>query len=312
MKNRASSAFVKAVMLLLVLIILTTGCLSGPGVSQTSVGSTTTVGQTTSSVEGQPSFPFPTPTFAAPVFDRGHYLFEPVTPDELDRYLTDLVREGFILQRDEYRCYLQKDNVFIEISNNTKAYRKLSLRYYEGMANTRPGTLDPAQAQAIIGGEPLSLMEVYVPDLFEKTDAQLFYAMPQALADGNPLRRYIVRKKQAFLLDTIYDDYEVFDIDHDGRTELLVLTPGPTSGLSSIGIEVVSFSGGAIRCQYTQWIGLFEYYKVALQSDGKATYLYAAEYDGTQLIPKIPLFQLTIRNHELAFIDLRESDSSTG
>jgi hypothetical protein len=309
MKDQNRSAFVYSAILALALVILATGCRSEPGVFPTSNGSATTVSQAPSTAEGQLSFPFSTVGLPPPVFDRGQYLFTPVTPDELDRYLARLVGEGFLLQRDEYRCYLQKDNVFIKISNNTQALGKLSLVYYEGLAETRPGTLSPAQAQAAIGGDPLSIMEVYVPDLFEKTGAQLFYAMPQTLGYGNPPSRYLVRDKQVFLLDTIFNDYQVFDIDRDGHAELLVLRPGPTSGMFSIGIEVVGFSGGAIRSRYKQWL-MLDYYHVVLHVDGKMAALYAAEYEGTQLIPKTPLFQLVVKNHELTFIDLRKSDSS--
>ena len=311
----------RSILMAVFLLMGLSGCRADPVPGQTTTGQATqatpTVTSAASSVPsvGEPStaattisgavaFPFPTPDFAPVVFDRGRYLYPDVTPAELDDYLSLLHSHGFSMQKYEYCCYLQKNNVFIEITDNTKATGTASLVYFLGLPETRPGTLSPTQAQVIIGEDSLSIMEMMVPDLYEKTGAQLFYTMSRETLENNQLRQYLILNDQAFLLETLFQAYQVFDIDEDGHAELLAIIPGRTSGLFSFGIEVVGFDGGHIYIQDRQYAYPLDFSFLVLQADADAAYVFAAVYKGAQLSPTTALYRLTYSEGTLVFVPL--------
>jgi hypothetical protein len=300
--------------LVLTLLIGIAGCQTDheTGLTTTAITASTTSGgsetaATTTATSGEITFPFPAPDFAEAIFDRGQYRFLNTTAAELDNYLNQLVSAGFNLQRYAYRSYLQKENVFLEIADNTKGKGEISLVYYMGMSATRPGTLSPAQAQAIIGEEQLSVMEMPVPDLYEKTGAQLFYVVPRSQDENsNQLRKYLVRGSQAFLLETPDQAYQVFDIDRDGQAELLMIIAGRTSGLFTFGVEAVGLDHGTIMQKYKEYSRPVDFSPLLLRADNDSVYVYAAEYVGTVLQPTVARYRLEVsQGGGLAIIDIR-------
>lgn len=72
-------------------------------------------------------------------------------------------------------------------------------------------------------------------DLFEQTGAQQFLALFPVADDNIISRRYymeaFIAAPQGVMLISMYSDLFFSDLDSDGRTEILQLVPGPTSGV---------------------------------------------------------------------------------
>lgn len=291
------------VLLMIILILLSTTLSS---CKKSDYIETNTSSET--NIESSMEFPFLTPDFKNYKSQDGYYTYNNVTQEELSVYVNDLVLDGFNMQKSEYRYHLQKDNIFINIVNNTKSYEYFVLNYIQGISETRKDTLNCSEAKKIIGKDAIDIIEIYVPDLYEKTGSQLFYAYSKKPYSENSYSsfskiKYIVKNNQAYELgDDMHDEYIVCDIDMDGRYELLYFTHGFTSGLFSFGLNALGFDNeiNLKYCNYftTEFINL----KFNKLSDTDV-YIYSGEYNNNEITPSEMKYRISIFDGKLILTD---------
>lgn len=173
------------------------------------------------------------------------------SPQQLQDYVSRLTRDGFTLERDGNEYHLRKKNIDLRIRDNTTESYACEIDTFTGLETTRPGTLTCEQAAKILDCDADSLMELYVPDLTEKTGAQIFCRTIQGFAAGDyhPVP-YLIKDGKTFPVESMGNEYAVCDIDHDGKPELLYLEGGPTSGVFSFIVSALGFENGAVKLKY--------------------------------------------------------------
>ncbi len=250
------------------------------------------------------SFPFSKPDFKDVEFQSGQYNYKNVTQQELEDYINVLVSEGFHLYKEEYEYYLQKNNIFLRITNNTKSYQSLHLEYIEGMPQTIKGALNCNLAKNIIGNDDIDIMEIYVPNLYEYMGAKLFYTVSKNNGKNFWPNKYIITKNQSFPISTVYNEFNVCDIDKDGSYELLYLFQGPTSGIFSFGIGALSINNNVVTTKFNnvflpvKWDDL-----MFNQLSNSETSIYSAEYINELRMPKAKLYSISVSNENLVLKD---------
>jgi hypothetical protein len=173
------------------------------------------------------------------------------------------------------------------------------------MPEARPGTLSREQARSIISDD-MSIMEFYVPDLYEKTGAQLFYVLPHKNSGTYYPLKYVVLNQKAFpLKETPFDEYVVGDVDQDGQYELLYLVPGVTSGLRTYGIVALGFDQDKIQTKYE---GRFNMEEIITFKRLSATdvYLYSAGFAGNRLVPLAELSKIGVEEGKLVLVTVKK------
>ncbi|HBL84398.1 MAG: hypothetical protein A2Y17_04775 [Clostridiales bacterium GWF2_38_85] len=198
------------------------------------------------------AFPFTEPEFDLERHEYDYYEYSNVTSDELAEYIDTLKNEGFECQKGEYTYFLYKDNVIIRITDNTSDYKYFTLSFYIGIETAREGSLTAEQANDIIGIDDNHLIEYYILDLYEKTDAQLFYVLSRDTETNLWPQKYLVTSKEAIDLTRSFDKFICGNIDDDPEYELISLDYGPTSGLFTFGVSAYDVDNGEINLEYSR------------------------------------------------------------
>lgn len=230
-----------------------------------------------------------------------HILYNNVEPDQLKEYVNRLVAAGFILEQTKREIYLSKNNIFLHIYDDT-VRRQCLIYTIVGMQRSEPAALTCAQAKEIIGNDAIAVLERNVPELYERTGAQLFYAVSkdQNSKEFWPLQ-YIVKGNNAVELQTEYKEYMVCDIDSDGQTEMLYIKPGVSKGDFGFNISAIGFSGDSVYVKYNTTFWPVKYCDLAFQKgEDNDIYLVTNEYsfDGTRSSDSI-WHKLRIKNGEI-------------
>jgi hypothetical protein len=199
--------------------------------------------------------------------------YKNVTKERLISYVDLLVSDGFTqtkLEESPYidnstGYYLKKDNLYIYIW--VKSYKEslqntgtsCYISYTKGSSSVRSNAISCDEAKTLIGINNKIVIEIYVPDLYEKMQAQLFITTKDCMY-------YIIRNKKVYHFTSSsfnpadgnlswshsnIDNYIVCDINKDNVYELLYETMGTTSGIYSERIAAVNFTNDKPIIKYS-------------------------------------------------------------
>lgn len=182
--------------------------------------------------------------------------FTDVTPEMMNAYIEKLRGEGFELVGGKWAKMLYRDDVWIEISDNTEACESASVSVT--VRSSSPGlTADEAAAAVGAGGmskAPCALIDISPEGLFVDTGFGIFKALfdePPYEGVLDPLftvKTFMIGGGKAFDASGLIDAVPA-DIDGDGAVEAIVLEYGPTSGLCSISLRVFGSENGDVVCE---------------------------------------------------------------
>lgn len=204
--------------------------------------------------------------------------YKNVTEEKLGNYIKALILNGFDIIYSETKSnqniyLLKKNNTYITLKRDEK--NTLNFKYIEGITETRMNTKNCAEAKAIIGKEDINIIEIYIPDLYEKMNTQLFYVIRENnLFDyyNYPTKYLIIgNKAYSFSENPSYasyyesdnlpisysyqpNEYIVCDIDNDLNYELLFTTFGCTSGVRSDRLISCTITDGKIVSKLSESI----------------------------------------------------------
>jgi hypothetical protein len=164
-------------------------------------------------------FPFRKPDFEVDESKKSHVsfyncsvIYKNVTQEMFDKYIKQLISDGFNTINKEISNYqLNKDAIYIFISYKPKtdlADSSCSVSYIQGLAETRNNSLSCSEAKMLIGISYLDIIEIYVPDLLEKMNAQIF------LVKGTSDYPYF---DKFFIKDKIVYPFTAFDGNSSSR-----------------------------------------------------------------------------------------------
>lgn len=178
------------------------------------------------------------------------YGFKDVAPEMMNDYIEKLKGQGFESIAGEYAKMLYRDDAWIEIADNTEAYKSaaisVTVRSSEGLST------DEAAAVIGTGGmskAPCALIDVTPEGLFGETGITIFKALfdePPYEGVDDPLftvKTFIIGGGKAYEASGLIDIARA-DIDSDGAIEAIVLEFGPTSGLFSLVLRVFGIENG--------------------------------------------------------------------
>lgn len=173
-----------------------------------------------------------------------------VTPEALQAYIDLLCAQGFQYVGDEYSKFLYRDDAIINISDNSKSYGECGLQI--DLAKKADGGTNVEAVKARLSNEGesdiLFVMEQTPDELYKACGAQLFLALFPMDDDLILSPKYYIAKYLAtdrgFLPFPSYAEFLCDDLDADGRTELLVKSPGPTSGVYTVSLTAYEIIDG--------------------------------------------------------------------
>lgn len=184
----------------------------------------------------------------------------------LDDYVNQLISYGFTptkLPNSYYDYYFEKDDLCIYMrsyviigSSSTEFLSYIS--YAKRPAGERKNAVSAVEAKSLIGIENQELVEIYVPDLYEKMHAQLFVT-PK---DGQIL---LIKNRKVYapVNGTIpysispFGDFIVCDINKDNSYELVYITNGTTSEEYTVRIASVNLTDDNPVIKYSGNIYLY-------------------------------------------------------
>ena len=186
----------------------------------------------------------------------GYYSYGSVYEYIYHAYLALLESEGFTLAKTSYEAFLIRDDCMVHCSYIDQSLGEFW--YQRSPYAPENGISEEEAAAHLIPEDTLSPIALHPIDLtpegfFELTGGQIFvypiYSFDTYAAMGHPemmmpenedysLR--VVFMKDEIVCEVTYDKLAVFDVDGDGDTEVCTLSPGPTSGLPSVTVNVVS------------------------------------------------------------------------
>ncbi|MBQ8573076.1 MAG: membrane lipoprotein lipid attachment site-containing protein [Ruminococcus sp.] len=185
-----------------------------------------------------------------------------VTSDMLDDYINFMVADGFECKRNMYDILLYKEDVMIQITDNTNSINGCSVTGYTAVNFESEGALTGAETLNIIDDEAVFYLLERTPDgFFEATGAQYFFApvhrfeydeniskIPENTGYINA--KIIVSEKGSVYINNAISSPKVCDINEDGITDIIVLGYGPTSGIFTITISVINIIDGVpvVKC----------------------------------------------------------------
>lgn len=181
--------------------------------------------------------PVPMPEFSRSETNDTQYC--DVTPEALQSYIDTLCSQGFTCVGDEWVKYLYRSNVILALVNNTSADGTINLTVAN--AKKTPGgvtaeEVKPLLAKSYYFGSEF-IMEQTPDELYEALGAQRFLVLYPITYGGSLSPTYVIREflVAPFGAQLLYgSEFICSDVDADGRTELVTLGPGPTSGIFTL------------------------------------------------------------------------------
>ncbi len=228
--------------------------------------------------------PMTEPTFAVEqVSEDGWTTYEPVTSVMLDEYVSTLEQEGFTCIRKGYNQWLYRADMLVSISNNTKAYQKLSMKRYQRQAT--PNGMSWDQVEKAIGSDGIVFMvEQTPPELYEVLGVQRYVTLIDNGDAGYGIFVYLVSQKNRIFVDENIPP--VFaDVDGDGKAEIVTASFGPTSGIASMYLNVYTVDNGQIKEKSTALYAHYFPRGLRVEEDGTVWLEYGSnESKSTQLL----------------------------
>lgn len=208
-----------------------------------------------------------TPPFSLPAGgtaeDDGFYSYGVLSGEAYDAVVTDLCAQGFASVKMENGCFLLRSDCMIFL-NRPAETETLSLSWYATDRAAAKGGITADHAANILmpnretSLSPIALYPIDItPDgFFARTGGQLF-AVPSYSYDGFRESGYdglimasneryscmVYYVKGNLALSTDMERVATCDMDGDGREDVLLLSYGPTSGLFTFSVTIVTASG---------------------------------------------------------------------
>lgn len=183
--------------------------------------------------------------------------YENVTTDMLDEYIKFLCADGFECKRDMYNVLLYKEDVMIQITDNTKIYDKCNVTVYTAIRTENNSALTETEALSIIDDEKVFFLLEQTPDgFFESTGAQYYFTPVHSFSyltykeTHIPENSYyytskcLVADKGVAFVNNAMSAPIVCDINDDDVTDIIFLGYGPTSGLFTISLDMYNIIDG--------------------------------------------------------------------